>query len=122
MNWRKRKKVFECSHRYQNSFLVTDDPYPMYDHEDYCKKRYNEQFEELWEKEGMEAICQKCKGFTASRPCIIKERERKKHIKETERYYKKLDRKMFRDGTYHLQQQSVINSVKLSSLFEDLPF
>ena len=122
MKYRKRKKVSECSHRYQDSFMVTDDPYPMYMDEDYCKKGYNEQFMELWEKEGMEPICEKCKAFTASRPCIIKERERRQFIKETEQYYKKLDRKMYKDGTLHLQQSSQDRLNDLNSLFNECPF
>lgn len=114
MNWRKRKKVAFCSHRCMNSFMVTDDPYPMYMHEDFCLKRYHEQFEQLWEKEGMESICENCKGFTVSRPCIIKHRRTKELIKESMRFYKKQDRIAFKNGTL---QKNPINYIKLREPF-----
>lgn len=34
---RKRKKAYDCAHHVVGeNFLVADDPYPIYNHEDYC--------------------------------------------------------------------------------------
>ena len=37
MKLRKRKKAYDCSHHVYDNFLVTDDPYPIYNTDDYCK-------------------------------------------------------------------------------------
>ena len=117
MNWRKRKKVSECSHYYYDSFMVTDDPYPIYDSEEYCKIRWRE-LQEKNERPDYCEICNKCKHFTASRPNIRKERERKRRIKEEIRYWDKRARQAFRDGTY--AKEFCSDSDRLLPL--DLPF
>ena len=99
MKWRNRKKVSACSHYHFERFMVTDDPYPIYDSDEYCKIRWRE-LQKLSERPDYCEICQKCKHFTISRPNIRQERERQKEMKETERYWKKQERKALRDGKY----------------------
>lgn len=37
-SWRKRKKAWECIYKHESKpFMVTDDPYPIYNQEEYCK-------------------------------------------------------------------------------------
>lgn len=82
MNWRNRKKVLECSHYHYERFMVTDNPYPIYDSDEYCKIKWKE----LQDKTETNSenrlnyceICSKCKHFTVTRPNIKKERKRKK--------------------------------------------
>lgn len=102
MKWRNRKKVSECSHYYYDHFMVTDDPYPIYDSEEYCKIRWRE-LQEKAEANGDGRpnyceICAKCKHFTVSRPNIRRERGRRKEMKENERYWRKREREAFRKG------------------------
>ena len=118
MNWRNRKKVLECSHYHYERFMVTDDPYPIYDSDEYCKIKWKE-LQDKAEANGENRpnyceICSKCKHFTVTRPNIRKERDRKKEIKEIERYWKKQERIAFRDGKYEERFDSMIKF--------DLPF
>ena len=83
MKLRKRKKAYDCSHHVFEDLLVTDDPYPIYNTEDYCKLG---KFDNTWlAPEKKLSLCENCKKFCASRPMIRKQRERKAFLKEVER-------------------------------------
>ena len=83
MKLRKRKKAYDCSHHVFEDFLVTDDPYPIHNTEDYCKLG---KYDNTWlAPEKKVNLCKHCKRFYASRPMIRKERERKAFLKEVER-------------------------------------
>ena len=83
MKLRKRKKAFDCSHHVFEDFLVTDDPYPIHNTEDYCKLG---KYDNTWlAPEKKVSMCEHCKRFCASRPMIRKQRERKAFLKEVER-------------------------------------
>jgi hypothetical protein len=86
MKLRKRKKAYDCSHHVHEDFLVTDDPYPIYNTEDYCKLG---KYDNTWASQGYKAVslCEHCKRFRASRPMIRKQREKKALNKELERYW-----------------------------------
>ena len=87
MKIRKRKKAYDCSHHVYEDFLVTDDPYPIYNTEDYCKLG---KFDNTWlPPEKKLSLCDNCKKFCASRPMIRKQRERKAFNKEIERDWKR---------------------------------
>lgn len=70
MKVRKRKKIkgIRCSHCKIHHFMVTDDPFPMYNDEFICSLKgisiYNPYFyvEEL--------PCEKCKKYTVSKKAI----------------------------------------------------
>lgn len=83
MKLRKMKKAYDCSHHVYEDFLVTDDPYPIHNTEDYCKLG---KFDNTWlAPEKKLSLCEHCKKFCASRPMIRKQRERKAFLKEVER-------------------------------------
>ena len=83
MKLRKRKKAYDCSHHAYENFLVTDDPYQIYNTDDYCKLG---KFNNTWlAPEKKLSLCENCKKFCASRPMIRKQRERKAFLKEIER-------------------------------------
>lgn len=83
MKVRKRKKAYDCSHHVYEDFLVTDDPYPIHNTEDYCKLG---KYDNTWlAPEKKVSLCENCKRFCASRPMIHKQRERKAFLKEVER-------------------------------------
>lgn len=83
MKVRKRKKAYDCSHHVHNDFLVTDDPYPIYNTEDYCKLGKHDN---TWlAPENKVSICEHCKRFCASRPMIRKQREINAFNKEVKR-------------------------------------
>jgi hypothetical protein len=64
-------------------FLVTDDPYPIHNTEDYCKLG---KYDNTWlAPEKRLSLCENCKKFCVSRPMIRKQRERKAFNKEVER-------------------------------------
>ena len=87
MKLRKRKKAYDCSHHVYENFLVTDDPYPTYNTDDYCKLG---KFNNTWlAPEKKLSICENCKKFCASRPMIRKQRERKAFLKEVKRDWKR---------------------------------
>lgn len=86
MKLRKRKKAYDCSHHVYEDFLVTDDPYSIYNTEDYCKLG---KFDNTWlAPEKRLSLCEKCKKFCVSRPMIRKQREIKASIKESEREWR----------------------------------
>ena len=96
MKWRKRKKAYDCSHHVYERFLVTDDPYNIYNTEDYCKLG---KFDNTWERpENKLQLCDTCKRFCASRPMIQKQHKEKIRYKENMRYYKKNERIAFLQG------------------------
>ena len=86
---RRIKKKGECAHFVDGPrFLVTDDPYPIYNHELYCSCGY---FNWTWGNHDCENLpCEKCKGFRLSRKKIRKEREKVKENMEYIRYMKKV--------------------------------
>lgn len=87
MKLRIRKKALDCAHHVYNDFLVTDDPYPIYNTEDFCKLG---KYDNTWlAPEKKVSLCEHCKRFCASRPMIRKQRERKALFKEAERDWNK---------------------------------
>lgn len=87
MKLRKRKKAYDCSHHVYEHFLVTDDPYPIYNIEDYCKLG---KYDNTWlAPEKKVTLCEHCNMFCASRPMIRNLRERKAFYKEAERDLKR---------------------------------
>lgn len=87
MKKRIRKKAYDCAHHVFEDFLVTDDPYPIHNTEDYCKLG---KYDNTWlAPEKKVSLCEHCKRFCASRPMIRKQRERKAFLKEVERDCKK---------------------------------
>ena len=97
MNWRKRKKAYDCSHHVFEDFLVTDDPYPIHNTEDYCKLG---KFNNTWAPPSEKVYpCEVCKRFCVSRPMIRKQRERMEFQKDCEREWRKGERAAFLSGT-----------------------
>ena len=87
MKRRNRKKQFECSHHYVGErFLVTDDPYPIYNYEDYCKIG---KFNLTWGQRPNIHPCIKCKRFQLSRPLI---RQTRRELKDANRYAKECNK------------------------------
>lgn len=116
MKWRIRKKAFDCSHHVYEQFLVTDDPYPIYNNEDFCKLG---KFDNTWVAPDKKvSLCENCKKFCVSRPMIMKQREEKRHMKEIQREWKKAERVAFKSGT--LQKDFELERLVFN--FEELPF
>ena len=112
MKWRIRKKAFDCSHHVYEQFLVTDDPYPIYNNEDFCKFG---KFDNTWlAPDNKVSLCENCKKFCASRPMIRKQREEKERMREIHREWKKAERVAFKDGMLQNDSSLVI--------LNDLPF
>ncbi len=85
MKRRIRNKAYDCAHHVYEDFLVTDDPYPIHNTEDYCKLG---KYDNTWlAPEKKVTLCEYCNRFCASRPMIRKQRERKAFLKETKRYW-----------------------------------
>lgn len=83
MKRRIRYKAYDCAHHVYKDFLVTDDPYPIRNTEDYCKLG---KYDNTWTPPDKKvSLCEHCKRFCASRPMIRKQRERKAFNKEIER-------------------------------------
>ena len=96
MKVRKRKKAYDCSHHVYSEFLVTDDPYPIYNTEDYCKLGKSDN---TWlAPENRVSLCNNCKRFCASRTMIRKQREIKAFNKEVKREWERNYRAAFRAG------------------------
>lgn len=84
MKRRIRNKAYDCAHHVYEDFLVTDDPYPIHNTEDYCKLG---KYDNTWlAPEKKVSLCEHCKRFCASRPMIRKKREREAYLKECLRY------------------------------------
>lgn len=87
MNARQRMKYLkmgaECGHRNYSRFMVTDDPYPMYDVEDECK------LGKFYVRHGSSNDCLNCKHYTLSKKAMKDAREwdkeHKRFIKECEK-------------------------------------
>lgn len=87
MKVRKRKRAYDCSHHVFKDFIVTDDPYPIHNTEDYCKLG---KFDNTWIEPNKKLyLCEHCNRFCASRPMIRKQRERKELYKEFKRDWKR---------------------------------
>ena len=87
MKRRVRNKAYDCAHHVCEEFLVTDDPYPIHNTEDYCKLG---KYDNTWlAPERKVSLCEHCKHFCVSRPMIRKQRERKAFYKEMERDWNK---------------------------------
>lgn len=113
MKYRKRKKAYDCSHHVYEQFLVTDDPYPIYNNEDYCKLG---KFDLTWERPSDDPHpCENCKKFCASRPMILKQREHKARMKEILKDYEAAERIAFQMGVSQKDYEPISN-------FIDLPF
>jgi len=88
---RRIKKKGECAHYFEGEpFLVTDDPYPIYNNEFYCKLG---KFNWTWGNHSDEELpCKKCKKFKLSMTKIRKANKDGKIFrqmqKEAERYYR----------------------------------
>ena len=96
MKKRTRKKAYDCSHHVLNDFLVTDDPYPIHNTEDYCKLG---KFDITWSPPSDNPHpCENCKRFCASRPMIRKKREKRHRWKEFERDWRREERLAFLAG------------------------
>lgn len=81
------KKKGECAHYYYGDpFLVTDDPYPIYNSECYCKLG---KFDYTWSSPELELPCKKCKRFKLS---MAKQRENVRKYKEWRRESKLAER------------------------------
>ena len=88
MKYRNTKKC-ECAHFYYGPrYLVTDDPYPIYNNDNYCKIG---RFDWTWGSVGEYYPCIKCKGFKINRDKVRKRRteikEAKKRMSEWNRNY-----------------------------------
>lgn len=73
----------ECGHRNYVHFMVTDDPYPIYDEEDKCK------LGKFHVRHGWSDCCFYCKHYALSKISMRKAMERAKYhklyIKECEK-------------------------------------
>lgn len=91
-SWRKTKKAWQCVHKYEGErFLVTDDPYPIYNQEEYCKIG---KYDYTWcNRSGCDYnICDKCKCFKGSIAMNKKKRKMEKDFKEHEKFWNHCDR------------------------------
>ena len=86
------RKKGECTHYYLGeSFLVTDDPYPIYNNELYCKLG---KFDWTWGCHDNEELpCKKCKKFKLSRVKQRKQRQEEKEFEIEYRIYKRYESK-----------------------------
>lgn len=115
MKIRIRKKAYDCSHHVYEQFLVTDDPYPIYNNEDYCKLG---KFDNTWlAPEKKVNLCDTCKRFCASRPMILKQREEQARMKEFLAECKRGEKIAFKNGVLQKDSDSIFS---LNDL--DLPF
>lgn len=96
MKRRISKKAHDCSHHVNKSFMVTDDPYPMYQTEDYCKFGKYDITDPPYEDIDALHPCCNCNRFCASRPMIREKRERL-----TWKDYEKDFRKAYRCAYLH---------------------
>ena len=72
MKIRKRKKIngMRCSHDKSYYFMVTDDPFPMYNDNFVCSLKGISLYNPYLYEEGLP--CEKCKKFTVSKKVIKK--------------------------------------------------
>ena len=115
MKRRTRKKAYDCSHHVYERFLVTDDPYPIYNNEDYCKLG---KFDNTWlAPEKKVNLCDNCKRFCASRPMIIKQRKHQERMKRFLAECKKAEKIAFNNGVLQKDSDYIF---RLNDI--DLPF
>lgn len=88
---RLRKKAYKCSHLFEGEdFLVTNDPYPIYNREFYCKIG---KFNWTWGNHCDEQIpCENCKAFKLSRRTVREKRENDKASKKSVQFSNHIDR------------------------------
>ena len=109
---RRKRKKGECSHLQDGPrFLVTDDPYPIYNSELYCKCGY---FDWTWGNHSSEEFpCDKCKRFTISRKKIretnreAKERKRNSVRYELDIYWNRITIKTLKSELRWLQRKKL---------------
>lgn len=97
MKRRISKKAYDCSHHVENRFMVTDDPYPMYQTEDYCKLGKYDFTDPPYANVNVHPCCN-CNRYCASRPMIRKQRETKAFLKEVKRDWNRNYRAAVRAG------------------------
>lgn len=87
MNARQRRKYeryAKCAHRVQLDTLLTDDPYEIYQYEDYCKRG-------IYGSEEIEDCkCDGCKNFALSRESMRCATNKRRSIKKEIRIAKRL--------------------------------
>lgn len=106
---RRIKKKGECAHYYYgDSFLVTDDPYPMYNNEEYCKLG---KFDLTWGRKDQELPCERCKKFKLSR---VKQRMDRQDYKE----YRKMCWYAKRYEKTHPQEAITPQTLDFSNFFD----
>jgi len=89
-SWRKTKKAFDCSRHYVGPlFIVTDDPYPIYNKEDYCTVG---KFNFTWDSYDSEYPCEKCKRFKGSIDMNRKQRKLEKEYKRNMKFWNHCER------------------------------
>lgn len=81
----------DCIHHYVGPrFLVTDDPYPIYNAEDYCKIGL---FDITWSSPEETYPCENCKHFCMSAKKVREFRKLDKKIYRETKFYNMLERK-----------------------------
>jgi hypothetical protein len=91
-SWRKTKKAWQCIHKNESEwFLVTDDPYPIYNQEEYCKIG---KYDYTWRNrsECDYNICDKCKCFKGSIAMNRMKRQIDKECKKDEKFFHHCER------------------------------
>jgi hypothetical protein len=84
-SWRKTKKAFDCARHYIGPrFMVTGDPYPIYNNEDYCTIG---KFDFTWGPPSKELPCSTCKCFKGSRAMNRKARELERECKKNQKFW-----------------------------------
>lgn len=91
MKRRLRKKAYRCTCLFEgDNFLVTDDPYPIYNREFYCTIG---KFNWTWGNHCDEELpCENCKAFKLSRRTVREKRENDKRAKKGEQFYNYIER------------------------------
>lgn len=117
MKLRIRNKAYDCAHHVYKDFLVTDDPYPILNTEDYCKLG---KYDNTWTPPDKKvSLCKNCKRYCASRPMIRKKREFKARMKELIREEEKAYREAVKAGVSQKDYEDYKNT-NLDSLFNSM--
>ena len=89
---RKRKKAYDCAHHVVGeNFLVTDDPYPIYNHEDYCACG---KFNWTWGNHRDEEFpCEECRKFKVTKKMTRKVNKEKKKERRIYKFSNFIDKK-----------------------------
>ncbi len=97
MKRRLRKKAYRCAHLFEgDDFLVTDDPYPIYNREFYCTIG---KFDWTWGNHYEEQLpCENCKAFKLSRRTVRWKREIDKSAKKSKQFSNHIERNAKRLG------------------------